>query len=111
MSYEGYNQLICVNGHYTTADCYHQHEICFICAGKIVFNNAVDETNCEAIGVIPDQYLEKLKLTDSVCCTCESCRHRHVKEIAIYRCPTDEELKKFRHYFAGPDIGFKPLKE
>lgn len=46
MSYEGYVQAICANGHYFTHDCYGE-ENCRICHARAVETHNVDETNGE----------------------------------------------------------------
>lgn len=49
MSYEGYDQLLCENGHYFTADTYedtdHETWRCEICGAQLAWWNAVDVTN------------------------------------------------------------------
>ncbi len=58
MSYEGSVQHICEKGHYTSSDCYTEAETCCVCEAKLVFRNAVDETNGDAYGYIPLKLLE-----------------------------------------------------
>lgn len=49
MSYQGYEQLICVNGHYSEAGDIYEFETtektCPHCTGAIIWFNIVDETN------------------------------------------------------------------
>lgn len=54
MSYEGYDQVLCKNGHYFTFDCYSAPDyfgqdgdpwVCTKCGEKAVWWNGVDETN------------------------------------------------------------------
>jgi len=49
MSWEGYVQVICINGHYSTADGYGDYpEKCPDCGAAVAETNLVDETNgCE----------------------------------------------------------------
>ncbi len=48
MSYEGYIEYLCVNGHYTTSDCYDERvKKCPHCCGAIEYENSVDQTNGE----------------------------------------------------------------
>lgn len=49
MSYEGYDQLLCENGHYSTEHPYHYGiQYCAICGAQIVWQFCVDQTNgCE----------------------------------------------------------------
>ena len=49
MSFQGYYQIICENGHLSTCDVYDfEFEVfeCPICKGKKAFRNLVDQTNC-----------------------------------------------------------------
>jgi|TARA_Y100000310_G_scaffold146443_1_gene145773 hypothetical protein len=45
MSYEGYEEYICVGGHYSTADCYSPLDRCPICGGRFTYWNSVNQTN------------------------------------------------------------------
>ena len=52
MSFEGYYQVLCKNGHYSTCDCYTLHTPgssddwrCSICGEECAWWNIVDETN------------------------------------------------------------------
>ena len=47
MSYEGYSQFLCKNGHYWTEDCYMAGDDneCLICHGPVFWENMVDVTN------------------------------------------------------------------
>jgi len=47
MSYEGYNQQICENGHYQKVDVYDRDEGCRYCEGIRVFETTIDQTNDE----------------------------------------------------------------
>jgi len=80
MSYEGYEQYWCKNGHYWAADCYSPEPICHICKEKAVFENSVDETNCEGVGYI------KPELLDS--CICPTCKRIIERK---YKIPTKKE--------------------
>jgi len=62
VSYEGYEQVLCENGHYHEFDCYHATSGFFEtwvcddhidgkrCSGKAKVFNSVDETNCDSYG-------------------------------------------------------------
>lgn len=54
MSYEGYVQALCVNGHYSTYDCYDfcSSHRCFVCTAPLAWVNDVDQTNCEDEGYL-----------------------------------------------------------
>lgn len=61
MSYEGYVQVICKNGHldHCPDDClYDEDEPCEYCGAEIVWRNHVDDTNCEDYGYIDMDKLE-----------------------------------------------------
>ena len=88
MSYEGYAQQICENGHLYERDVYDSEESCPHCQGKSVFYNGVDETNCEQYGIIPPDQWEKLRLTEEKTETC-NLGHVHVIARPTYRVPTD----------------------
>ena len=45
MSYEGYEQAICENGHYQEVDAYFSCENCRTCGAPIKWTNSVEETN------------------------------------------------------------------
>lgn len=79
MSYEGYSQLICKNGHYWSLDCYSVMDInlCPKCNMPSVWENSVDETNCESVGYFPVKPIRQDK--------CEHCGS--ILEI-IYEIPT-----------------------
>lgn len=47
MSFEGYYQNICANGHYTVRDVYEDSDrLCSECGAGFVRENLVDNTNC-----------------------------------------------------------------
>jgi hypothetical protein len=56
MSFEGYFQLLCANGHYFTADAYyydtHEDCPCLACGAEVVWENLVDTTNVETEGYV-----------------------------------------------------------
>lgn len=56
MSYEGYEQHLCTNGHRFDAGEHWDGEprICDDCGAGSAFCNDVDETNCDGVGVIPN---------------------------------------------------------
>lgn len=45
MSYEGYDQYVCLNGHYEARDCHTPLRKCPECGERFVWENAVDQTN------------------------------------------------------------------
>lgn len=50
MSFEGYYQCICKNGHYSCIDVYDDRDKYVDCFEEIIFKNIVDETNGEHCG-------------------------------------------------------------
>lgn len=45
MSYEGYEEYLCKNGHYSSCDCYCSVPKCPYCGSKFEFWHPVDQTN------------------------------------------------------------------
>lgn len=46
MSYSGFREFICENGHYQREGCWEDDPSeCFFCKAKIAFSNSVDQTN------------------------------------------------------------------
>lgn len=95
MSYEGYDQVICEDGHLSTVDCWDDDSACFICGGKRVWRNGVDDTNCDEMGIIHD--FSSLVITPEELQTC-NLGHPHVVKHAKYRVPTEKEAEKLRCY-------------
>ena len=103
MSYEGYVQVLCANGHYHSFDeNYDSDETveCPDCGANIVWRNRVDDTNGESYGKVPMGVLEVLREVREV--TKEVIDGRHVQTTrvvaGVYRIPTPEETKKLRTY-------------
>lgn len=62
MSYEGYTQKLCSNGHYHTYSAFYVGEeddniVCPICSAKMVWSNEVDDTNGDEYGFINMKHL------------------------------------------------------
>jgi len=104
MSYEGYEQLICENGHEFSIDAYetmtysddvcddpHKEIKCPVCEGKVVWWNAVDLTNgsWDDDGERIDGYFELDIKTTAVHCECAVCGDKHVKTAATVRIPDE----------------------
>ncbi len=112
MSYEGYDQCLCKNGHLSEFDCsasYYDEDDrkCPNCGEEIVFTNSVDQTNGEYYGKILDLTWLHLQISpakEEVC----NLGHTHVMEEARYRVPTKEELNRFRMWY---DSGSNTWKE
>ena len=72
MSYEGYSQFLCKNGHESLRDCYEDDLIiCPKCNEQIVWSNMVDTTNgsYDEEGNQIDGYVD-LKIKEQKCCSC-----------------------------------------
>lgn len=101
MSYEGYTQNLCINGHYFDSGEGNYNAIgpCPECRGDPVWTNHVDETNCESYGVIR---MEQFLVTPAQVAKC-NLGHEHELTPAVYRRPTGDEAHKARYW--RPDGG------
>ena len=95
MSYEGYDQVLCENGHYHTYDCWEfwtsEGWVCPNCGAKAVWSNMVDVTNGswdEETHERIDGFVE-LQLLDE--CKCGHCGS--ILEVR-YKIPTEEDMIK-----------------
>ena len=93
MSYEGFEQFLCKNGHYYTVDAYgDKPKECYTCGAKFVWWNAVDQTNgsyeYDECGneVQIDGYIELLLEKEQEYCVC-SCGYKHLKSAPVYKIP------------------------
>lgn len=103
MSYEGYVQAICANGHYTSFpepyDMGYEHLSCPTCKAKFGWTNSVSTTNCDSVGVIPPDVMKtfvKERTPSQVC----NLGHTHEGE-TLYRIPSEEETRNAQHYWDG----------
>ena len=91
MSYEGYEQLLCPDGHYWQLDCRSPIEApCPRCEKKAVWWNSVNETNgpCDPeTGERIDGYVELEEMEPAKTCTCPTCMNVHQVEPPKYRIP------------------------
>lgn len=93
MSFEGYYQILCENGHYFEYDVYSNFGIdnygfwkCPECNSRLAWYNLVDETNSEEEDWCDNRIdLECKKETEY--CRCELCGDTHVKELPQYYIP------------------------
>jgi ribosomal protein S27E len=121
MSYEGYVQVLCANGHYNTYDAYDDPfgvydepesiPTCKVCGENLVWRNGVDETNgCEARGggdclmELSKEEIEKcrgcgyvdlVEKTPAKYCQCKECGHTHMIEEPTYYIP--EKKSQFQY--------------
>jgi len=95
MSYEGYEQFLCKNGHHWTEDCNFADlgGKCPYCKEEIVWTNSVNLTNGsyeenERI----DGYIEieEYIKDPSEFCICPTCGNEHIIKTAIYVIPKDK---------------------
>lgn len=98
MSYEGYEQCICKNGHYYERDCWAEDAVCGTCKEESAWYNPVDQTNGPSQGEIPYETLkEKFLVKTAVVQVC-NLNHEHQIEPAIFRIPTRREVEPLRVY-------------
>ena len=98
MSYEGYTQVLCKNGHYREFDCHISPELndeftLCSCGEPYVWSNEVDQTNGGNQGIIP---IEKMTIkTLAVTETCSHCNHTKVVKEVEYLIP-DNKLREYK---------------
>lgn len=106
MSYEGYEEHICKNGHrFILNDIYNISEdekiICPHCEEISAFFNGVDCTNEPNQGAISEEGWKTLLLEEEISEIC-NLGHKHITKQAVYRIPSNHEilfeLPKFRMY-------------
>lgn len=106
MSWEGYEQVLCENGHLSIHDPYNymfmereywdQWE-CRVCGGKKAWSNLVDQTNgsheINELGeeVRVDGFVELEVATPAKVEKCHCCGHEKVAEEEIYKIPQREK--------------------
>lgn len=101
MSWEGYYQVLCKNGHLSCVDGYayagyglddddDEAYLCPVCGDGAVWHYCVDQTN--TAGHAYDKFVEIETAKTETCLTCG-----HVRTIseARYRVPTKEEIEQF----------------
>jgi len=109
MSFEGYYEAICNNGHRYTFDCYEiedyldENPKCD-CGSHCVFCNMVDTTNGPADGKISEEGWKSILISPEESQTC-NLGHIHVTSRAVYGIPTKKEMEKFRVYY-DDEYGF-----
>ena len=92
MSFEGYYQIVCENGHQFTKDAYDFGDAteakCPFCKEDAVWWNLVDVTNGSHEGDERIDGFLQLKIKESVeTCTCDKCNNVHVVKEPTYKIP------------------------
>lgn len=102
MSYEGYRQILCENGHYHTEDAYASYWDdnecpwkCSICGSKEAWSNGVDTTNgsfdydpTTGAEVRIDGFVDLEIDQPAVMCKCSCCGNEHMVQAPRYKIPT-----------------------
>jgi len=99
MSFEGYYQILCKNGHQATEDCYMFESLewqCSVCGKKAVWRNLVDLTNgsWDDNGDKIDGYIELEIKEQPPECKCPTCGQKHESGPTIYKIPTEQTAKE-----------------
>ena len=86
MSYRGYHQLLCKQGHSFEMDCYwfeHSNKPvrCLYCDEKIIWWNLIDTTN--GIGIPAVLKIKEFEIS----CKCSICKHTHIHRLRAYEIP------------------------
>jgi hypothetical protein len=104
MSYEGYEQLLCANGHYSENHNIYNYDDQFAnkcgvegCEADIIWENDVNTTNGSfdfdideggnETSIRIDGYVELELLTEAQMCVCKCCNNQHEKTTATYKLP------------------------
>lgn len=118
MSYEGSIQYLCKNGHYYELDAgvfmggfaddegLKKQLACPTCGEQPAWENSVDDTNGDAVGLID---MEQFVSLTAKTCMCSCCGNVHVTEQTRYRIPTEKETKAAQTYWDGTSQTYKPL--
>ena len=109
MSYEGRTQYLCQNRHLYTRDVYDSNDLCEHCGKSPVFQNGVDDTNCDEWGIIPPSVWEQLLLAPETVEVC-NLNHKHVTAAATYRVPTAEERPLLRGFWDDRAEQVRPIE-
>jgi len=117
VSYEGYTQALCKNGHLHVYECYDDPTSCpqwmeekdFVpwkcpdCGAPLAWWNTVDQTNCctskcdygltEAEQVVCRGHghgYADLEVIEEYVCVCEKCGNKHRSEVTRYKIPENK---------------------
>lgn len=94
MSYEGYVQCLCKNGHLYTVDAWEEDDVCPSCKAPRAWSNGVDQTNGDEDGHID---MKHFLVKEAVVETCNM-GHGHITSEAVYRVPSKDEVDKVATY-------------
>lgn len=110
MSWEGYSQNFCANGHFFQGSAGFDSEPthCPHCKAEVAYCHIVDDTNIDALGHLTDESLAALVIEKEVTETC-NLGHTHIVKHAVYKVPTREELRALEHFWTGSK--FLPMSE
>lgn len=101
MSWEGYSQNFCKEGHYFVGSAGYDSEPTHCsCGSEVAYCHIVDDTNCDQVGFIPDEVRATLLLEPEETAVC-NLGHVHVTKMAVYKIPTREEARALEHYWDG----------
>jgi len=96
MSYEGYEQVLCANGHLWIEDAlkatHEGYDLCQVCKAMPVWSNSVDQTNCDP-EVEKTMRVELTVQTPTEVKTCGECGHVLTWKEGTYVIPTDRGRK------------------
>lgn len=96
MSYEGYTEYLCVDGHYWAVDCFMDYSdvkpSCPSCKKGVAFGNSVDQTNASDAG---KAVLEEIAPAKTCACKCGNV---HVIEPARFKVMRYEDGKPIREW-------------
>lgn len=99
MSFSGYEQLICFNGHYRQYDTYNVPDVCD-CGAEWAITNIVDTTNgTPGQGLIPKETIDSWVIKPAITETCSCCGNTKLLSEAVYKIPTVEEVEESKWYF------------
>jgi len=121
MSWEGYAQVFCENGHLhgNWDDPYYfggeeeKRSLCPNCGARPAFTNVVDDTNYDNQGILTDDVLKTLLISEEKTATC-NLGHVHIIQAAVYRIITEEEargLSSFMDPATNTYIRYSSLKD
>jgi hypothetical protein len=100
MSYEGYVQHLCKNGHARNSDAYDSFEKeeykCDACGAGLAWENHVDVTNgsFDMDGTRIDGFVELEVDKPAEVCTCDKCKNSHIIKEATYKIPPPKVYKE-----------------